>query len=79
MFLWPLQITITLTESGLLIFFAIQGWKIAGMGGRGLNPQPQPYILVLSQVPMTSQPRRPLLAYADCASSVKFQIGTLVS
>jgi len=21
-------------------FFAIQGWKIAGMGGGGLNPQP---------------------------------------
>jgi len=29
------------------------------MGGRGLNPQPQPSILFLSQVPMTSQPRRP--------------------
>jgi len=42
MFLWPLQITITLTESALLIFFAIRGWKIAGMGGWGLSPQPQP-------------------------------------
>jgi len=37
--LWSLQITITLTESALLIFFTIGGWKIAGMGGRGLNPQ----------------------------------------
>jgi len=25
-----------------LIFFAIPGWKIADMGGQGLNPQPQP-------------------------------------
>jgi len=38
--LWSLQITITLTESALLIFFAIRGWKIAGLGSRGLNPQP---------------------------------------
>jgi len=29
-------------DSALLIFFAIRGWKIAGMGARGLNPQPQP-------------------------------------
>jgi len=34
------------------------GVEIAGTGGRGLNPQPQ--ILVLGQVPMTSQPQRPL-------------------
>jgi len=53
--LWLLQITIILTENALLIFFAIRGWKINGMGGWGLNPQS--YILVLSQVPMTSQPR----------------------
>jgi len=37
MFLWLLQITITLIESALLISFGIRGWKIAGMGGRGLN------------------------------------------
>jgi len=24
----------------LIFFFAIRGGKIAGMGGRGLNPQP---------------------------------------
>jgi len=35
------------------LFFAMRGWKIAGMGCLGLNPQPQ--IFVLSQVPMTSQ------------------------
>jgi len=37
--LWPLQVTITMTKSALLIFFAIWGWKIAGMGGQGLNRQ----------------------------------------
>jgi len=36
--LWSLQIT--LTGGTQLIFLAIRGWKIAGMGGRGLNPQP---------------------------------------
>jgi len=35
-------------------FFAIRGWKIAGMGDEGLNPQP--LILVLSQVHMTYFP-----------------------
>jgi len=40
-------------------FFAInKGLKIAGIGGRGFNPQPK--IFVLSQVPMTSQPQWPL-------------------
>jgi len=37
--LLSLQITITLTESALLIFF-IWGWKLAGIDERGLNPQP---------------------------------------
>jgi len=36
--LGSLQITITLTESALLIFFAMWGLKIAGMGGRGIEP-----------------------------------------
>jgi len=44
---------ITLTESALLIFFATQGLKIAGMG-RGLNQT-----LVLSLALKTSQPRQP--------------------
>jgi len=35
-----LQITITLTEDACLIYFAIRGWKIAGMGCWWLNPQP---------------------------------------
>jgi len=55
--LGSLQI-ITLTESALLIFFAIRGWNIAGMGSRGLYPQP--WIWVLGQVPRASQPWRPL-------------------
>jgi len=25
---------------GLADFFSIRGWKIAAIGGRGLNPQP---------------------------------------
>jgi len=36
------------------------------MGGRGLNPRPS--ILVLSQMPMTSQPRRPVHANFQAAS-----------
>jgi len=35
---WSLQITISLTEVALLIFFAIRGWKIAGMGQPGIEP-----------------------------------------
>jgi len=37
--LCSLQITITLTEGAWLIFFAILGLKIAGMGSWGVNPQ----------------------------------------
>jgi len=35
-----LQATITLPEDALLIFFAMWGGKIAGMGCWGLSPQP---------------------------------------
>jgi len=36
--LWTLQITITLTESALLIFFAIRGLKNCWHGWPGIEP-----------------------------------------
>jgi len=53
----------------LIDFFAIRVWKIAIMGGRGLNPQSS--IFVLSQVPITSQPRQPMYISMYFPSSCK--------
>jgi len=54
------RLLLPLTENTLLILFAIQGCKLACLGWR-LNRQP--YILVLSQVLLTSQPRQPVIQH----------------